>query len=88
MQLKKIREERHFSQKEISVVLCVRQNTYSQYETGTRQIPIEALIKLSVFYHVCVDYLLGLTDVEEPYPTSLCLVGEDVPTVGEMCVHA
>jgi len=68
MQLKKIREARHFSQKEISAVLCVRQNTYSQYETGARQIPIEALIKLSFFYHVCVDYLLGLTDVEEPYP--------------------
>ena len=49
-------------------MLCVRQNTYSQYETGARQIPIEALIKLSSFYHVCVDYLLGLTDTEEPYP--------------------
>ena len=68
MQLKKIREDRHLSQKEISKVLCVRQNTYSQYETGARQIPIDALIKLSCFYHVCVDYLLGLTDVEEPYP--------------------
>ena len=68
MQLKKIREERHFSQKEISVVLCVRQNTYSQYETGVRQIPIECLIRLSRFYHVCVDYLLGLTEQEDPYP--------------------
>ena len=68
MQLKKIREDRRLSQKEISKVLCVRQNTYSQYETGARQIPIDALIKLSCFYHVCVDYLLGLTDVEEPYP--------------------
>ena len=68
MQLKKIREERHFSQKQISEVLCVKQNTYSQYETGARQIPIEALIKLSFFYDVCVDFLLGLTDVEDPYP--------------------
>ena len=71
MQLKKIREEKHYSQKEISEVLCVQQNTYSQYETGARQIPIDALIKLSAFYHVCVDYLLGLTDVEDPYPAPL-----------------
>lgn len=68
MKLKRIREEKHYSQKEISEVLCVRQNTYSQYETGARQIPLDALIKLSLFYHVCVDYLLGLTDVDEPYP--------------------
>lgn len=68
MRLKNIREERHFSQREVSEVLCVRQNTYSQYETGARQIPIESLIRLSLFYHVCVDYILGLTDVEDPYP--------------------
>jgi len=68
MRLKTIRVEKKYSQREISEVLCVRQNTYSQYETGVRQIPIECLIRLSRFYHVCVDYLLGLTEEEDPYP--------------------
>ena len=81
MRLKKVREEKHYSQKDVSEVLCVRQNTYSQYETGARQIPIDALIKLSVFYQVCVDYLLGLTDVEEPYPAPFGETGEDAPPV-------
>ncbi|MBQ9370045.1 MAG: helix-turn-helix transcriptional regulator [Clostridia bacterium] len=67
MRLKKIREEKHYSQKELSAFLGVRQNTYSQYETGARQIPIEALIKLSAFYDVSVDYLLGLTEIEDRY---------------------
>lgn len=68
MKLKKIRESRNYSQAEIANVLHVRQNTYSQYETEKRQIPIESLIKLSVFYNVSVDYLLDLTNVEDKYP--------------------
>ena len=70
MRLKMIREEKHYSQKELSAILGVRQNTYSQYETGARQIPIEALIKLSAFYDVSVDYLLGLTEIEDRYSSA------------------
>ncbi len=70
MRLKMIREEKHYSQKEISAILRVRQNTYSQYETGARQIPIEALIKLSSFYDVSVDYILELTEIEDRYATA------------------
>lgn len=68
MRLKEIRENRNFSQLKIASVLNIKQNTYSQYETEKRQIPIDSLIKLSDFYNVSVDYLLGLTNVEEKYP--------------------
>ena len=41
------------------------QQVYSNYELGQRDIPTEILIRLSEFYRVSVDYLLGLTDHPE-----------------------
>lgn len=68
MRLKDLREDRDYTQKQIAEILCIRQNTYSQYENGQRQIPIDALIALALLYGVSVDYLLDLTDVSAPYP--------------------
>ena len=68
MRLKSLREDRDIKQTEIAVVLNCKQNTYQQYESGKRQIPIEALKKLSIFYNTSIDYLLEMTDQIEPYP--------------------
>lgn len=68
MRLKKLREENMLTQQVVADYLHIRQNTYSQYETAQRQVPIEILIALSDFYDVSVDYLLGLTDEETRYP--------------------
>ena len=68
MRLKKLREENMLTQQAVADYLHIRQNTYSQYETAQRQVPIEMLIALSDFYDVSVDYLLGLTDEKNPYP--------------------
>jgi len=38
------------------------QQVYSNYELGQRDIPTDILIKLSAFYHVSVDYILGISD--------------------------
>ncbi len=67
MRLKDIREDRDITQKEIADFLHIKQNTYSQYESGKRQLPIEALIALADYYHVTTDYLLGLSDIPNPY---------------------
>lgn len=66
--LKDLREDSDITQKALAERLHIRQNTYSQYENGQRQIPIEVLIELSEIYGVSVDYILGLTDVKQPYP--------------------
>ena len=68
MRLKKLREENMLTQQAVADYLHIRQNTYSQYETAQRQVPIEMLIALSDFYDVSLDYLLGLTDEETRYP--------------------
>ena len=70
MRLKDIREDNDITQKTLSEYLNIKQNTYSQYETGQRQIPIEALIKLAIYFDTSTDYILGLTDVYEHYPRS------------------
>lgn len=62
MKLRELREERSLSQKEIAAHLNIKQNTYSQYETGKRQLPIDVLTKLAKFYETTTDYILGLED--------------------------
>lgn len=67
MRLRDLREDRDVKQKDIAEYLHIRQNTYSQYENGQRQIPISLLIALAKFYHTSTDYLLGLTSQQRPY---------------------
>ena len=67
MRLKDIREDKDITQKEISDFLHIKQNTYSQYENGQRQIPVSILIKLADYYNTSVDYILKLTDEKKPY---------------------
>lgn len=67
MRLKDLREDADFTQKQIADYLNVKQNTYSQYENGQRQIPLDALIALAKFYKTSTDYILGLTNEKRMY---------------------
>ena len=67
MRLKNLREDNDITQTQIANYLHITQNTYSQYENGQRQIPIELLIKLAIYYKTSVDYIVGLTDERKPY---------------------
>ncbi|MBO5316644.1 MAG: helix-turn-helix transcriptional regulator [Clostridia bacterium] len=62
MRIRDLREDKDLSQKEVANYLNIRQNTYSQYETGRRQLPLEHLIALARLYNTSTDYILGLTD--------------------------
>ncbi len=68
VRLRDLREDSDVTQKSLAEYLHIRQNTYSQYESGARQIPINALIELAHFYDTSVDYILELTDEKHPYP--------------------
>ena len=56
------------TQAEIAEYLGCQREVYRRYEKGTRQMPIDFLIKLALFYNVSTDFLLGLTNVKKPYP--------------------
>lgn len=68
MRLRDLREDKDLTQKQVAEYLHIRQNTYCQYESGRRQVPIETLIALAKYYKVSTDYILGLTNITKPYP--------------------
>ncbi|MDE6676414.1 MAG: helix-turn-helix domain-containing protein [Clostridia bacterium] len=65
--LKELREEYQKTQKEIAAYLNIKQNTYSQYENGKRQVPNDILLRIADYYDVSTDYLFGRTDEEGKY---------------------
>ncbi len=66
--IRSLRIDNGYTQKQIAAYLGISQNTYSQYEIGVLNYPVDVLIKLAELYGVSVDYLLGRTNVKEPYP--------------------
>lgn len=57
--LRDLREDADKAQKEIAAILGIDQRTYSNYETGKREIPIHHLITLADYYGVSVDFIIG-----------------------------
>lgn len=60
--IKDLREDNDKTQKQLADYLGMKQPQYYRYENGQRDIPTDVLIKLSKYYNVSVDYILGLTD--------------------------
>ena len=54
------------SQRQLGEILHISQRSYSRYETGSRGIPIEMLIRLADYYDTTIDYLVGRTDNKAP----------------------
>lgn len=66
--IRNLRIDRGYTQQQVAQYLNIKQNTYSQYEIGVLNYPIDTLMKLADLYDVSVDYLLGRTAVKTPYP--------------------
>ena len=60
-----LRTDADMSQKQLSEILHISQRSYSHYETGSRNIPVEMLIRLANYYDISVDYLVGRPDKKE-----------------------
>ncbi len=67
MRIRDLREDHDYTQQYVAEKLHIKQNTYSQYETGHRQIPLEILIRLADLYKTSTDYILERTDNPIPY---------------------
>ena len=65
--IRNLREDRDIRQSQMAEYLQVHQTTYSDYELGNLNIPIDVLIKLAKFHGTSIDYLVGLTDNPNPY---------------------
>ena len=78
--LRDLREDHDIKQETIANYLGISQQTYSNYENGRREIPIEAIKKLAQYYKVSTDYLLrsnaayiGNLDMNATYTENLTL---------------
>lgn len=65
--IRDLREDKDLTQTQVAKILSMSQTGYSKYETGENDIPTPVLIKLSRFYGVSIDYILGETDKAERY---------------------
>ena len=57
-----LRVDSDLSQRQLGEILHISQRSYSHYETGSRNIPVEMLIRLANYYEISLDYLVGRTD--------------------------
>lgn len=57
--LKKLRQNRQLTGREVATVLGVALSTYTSYENRNSQPPFEVLIKIAILFGVSLDYLVG-----------------------------
>lgn len=58
--IRDLREDHDLNQKTVASYLVISQQTYSNYETGQREIPTWVVAALARYYKVSTDYLLGI----------------------------
>lgn len=66
--IRDLREDRDITQTKMAQLLKIHQTTYSDYELGNLNVPVDILIRLAKFYETSIDYIVGLTDDPRPYP--------------------
>lgn len=61
-----LRKRRNIKQSTVADILGISQQAYLKYEHGEADPTIDALIKLSDFYNVSIECLLGLEKIKKP----------------------
>lgn len=77
LRLKEARKAKGLTQVEVSKIIGISQNGYSDWETGKNRVDAVSLNKLADLYGVTVDYLLGGSEV----PTNTAL---RIPVLGSV----
>lgn len=69
--IRNLREDKNLIQEKIANILNCSQTTYSRYEIGNLNIPVDYLMKLAIYFNTSIDYLTGLTDEKKLYKRSV-----------------
>ncbi|MBQ6700819.1 MAG: helix-turn-helix transcriptional regulator [Oscillospiraceae bacterium] len=67
LRLKQLREERNITQQELADQLSCSQQSIHNYENHGTQPDIDMLCRMADFFNTSVDYLIGNTNVRDPY---------------------
>ncbi|GFN30738.1 helix-turn-helix transcriptional regulator [Paenibacillus xylaniclasticus] len=57
--LRELRLKRNLSQEEVARQIGITRSAYSHYEINNRQPVYDTLIKLSAYFEVSIDYIIG-----------------------------
>lgn len=93
LNIKKLREERNLSQKDIADHLGVTRQAVNSYECGRREPDYQTLIKLADFFRVTVDFLLGrssckgINNLEEYENSNKAYISGDAPVLNAEIDH-
>lgn len=61
--MKTIREDMDLTQQEVANKLGIERSTYAGWETGKDTIPLSQLNALSNYYEMSIDYITGLSNI-------------------------
>lgn len=61
--LKELRIKNNLTQFQLAEILNVSGSTITMYENSKRTPDINTIIKISIYFNVSIDYLLGLSNV-------------------------
>ncbi|NLI60785.1 MAG: helix-turn-helix transcriptional regulator [Clostridiales bacterium] len=65
--LAELRMESNMTQKELADRIGLSRGTIGMYEIGRRDPDTDTIIKLTKIFGVSADYLMGLSDIKNPY---------------------
>lgn len=66
LRMDKKKKDSKYTQEYVANLINVARSTYTAYEAGTKQPPMETVIKIADLFGVTTDYLLGRTDDQLP----------------------
>lgn len=66
--LKKLRESRHLTLRDVAPVAQTTHSQLSRVENGKAGLTHKQILQLTDFFCVSADYLLGLSDIPNPKP--------------------
>lgn len=75
--IKELRQEKGVYQADLAKYLGLKQQTISAYENGTNEPDLKTLSKMSKYFDVSIDYLIGRSNVRDPADKIAQAIGDE-----------
>lgn len=82
--LRKLRQEKKLTQEQLGKILGIGKSTISMYENNNSTPDDELKKKITEFFNVSLDYLMGKSDIRNPYTETLKTIDEKYPPVSDV----
>lgn len=79
-----LRKRKNLTQDDLAIAIGKSKSTIAMWETGQRDPDTQMIIKLSEFFNVSTDYLLGQSDVPEKDDYSLVITNGPIDAEGNV----